>query len=335
MNIDGSKILITGAAGFVGQHLAPVLVAHGVRIRGTTRRISNVNHEIESIEWVSVGEIGPKTDWKETLHGVDTVIHLAALAHQTDPRHQPNEAEFMAVNADGTRRLAEAALRSGGVRRFVFVSSIGSVAESSENLVDENTPARPVSPYGRSKLAGEQAVKEVFDGSVMEWCVLRPVLVYGPGNPGNMARLLRLVKSQVPLPLDGIKNRRSFVFVGNLVDAIECAAFTPGLSGRVFHVADDEAVSTPDLIREIGIAAGQRVRLWPAPRWSLGLAARGGDLAARLGVRTGLDTYSLRRLESSLTVSIEALKTASGWRPRVSLADGLRATLKADDISGV
>jgi nucleoside-diphosphate-sugar epimerase len=132
---------------------------------------------------------------------VDTVVHLAALAHQSDPRHQPDEAAFMAVNAKGTKRLAEAVVGRMTVHHFVFVSSIGAVAESGDAVVDEHTQPGPDSLYGRSKLAAEQALKVAFDGSSIEWCVLRPVLVYGPGNPGNMARLLRLVTIGMPLPL--------------------------------------------------------------------------------------------------------------------------------------
>jgi nucleoside-diphosphate-sugar epimerase len=278
-------------------------------------------------EWAAVGAIGPKTDWSGALRGMGTVIHLAALAHQTDPRRQPDGAEFMAVNAAGTRRLAEAALR-GGVSRLIFVSSVGAVAEASDAVIDEETVPHPVSPYGRSKLAGEQAVRETLDGSATDWCILRPVLVYGPGNPGNMARLLRLVRTGLPLPLAGIRNRRSFLYVGNLVDAIDRLVAAPGRLGRTFNVADDEAVSTPDLIRLVAAAAGRKARLWPAPGWALRLAAGCGDAAASLGLSTGLDSYSLRRLEESLTVSNRALRVATGWRPRASLSDGLRATLQ-------
>jgi len=166
-----------------------------------------------------------------------------------------------------------------------------------------------------------------LSGSRVEWCILRPVLVYGPGNPGNMARLLSLARSGVPLPLAGIRNRRSFVFVGSLADAIRDVAEARDASGRVFNVADDEAVSTPDLIRLLADAAGRRARLWEAPLWALRLAARCGDVAAGLGLHTGLDSYSMRRLEASLAVSNQALKQAIGWRPQATLTEGIRATL--------
>lgn len=322
---DSDTILVTGVTGFVGRHLAPILTEKGARVRGASRQVPR-DGRAGVAEWTAVDLVGPETDWSKALRGVDTVVHLAALAHQTDQRRLPSEAEFMAVNTGGTRRLAAAA-REACVRRFIFISSIGAVAEFSDILIDESTKPVPVSHYGRSKLAAEEAMREVFRGSAVEWCVLRPALVYGPGNPGNMARLLRMVLSGFPLPLAGIHNRRSFLFVGNLVGAIARVVAAQGAAGQVFHVADDKIVSTPELIQLIASTAGRKARLWPAPRWSLRFAARCGDVAGGLGLHTGLDSYSLRRLEQSLTVSSQALCRATGWRPERTLMEGLRITL--------
>jgi nucleoside-diphosphate-sugar epimerase len=280
---------------------------------------------------VEIGDVGPSTDWSTALRNVTTVIHLAALAHCTDPKKQPEDEEFLKVNARGTQRLVEAAAQSAGVRRFIFVSSIGAVTEFSETLVDEESQPHPASAYGRSKLAGEKAVRDAFGGSKIEWSILRPVLVYGPGNPGNMGRLLRLVKSGLPLPFAGIQNRRNFVFVGNLVDAIDRLALVGGISGRVFNVADDEMVSTPELIHMIASAAGKKARLWAAPAWSMQLAASCGDLVGQFGFQIGFDSYSVRRLESSLTASNAALREATYWRPRLTLQEGIRATLRGEE----
>jgi nucleoside-diphosphate-sugar epimerase len=328
MNDDASRILVTGASGFVGRHLTAALAQRGARVRASTRGIHPVP-VIGAGEWVAVGRISGDTDWTSAIRGVGTVVHLAALAHQVDPRHQPRLEDYMEVNAAGSGRLAQAAARSGSVRRFIFVSSIGAVREASNVPVDEDTSPRPSSSYGRSKLAGEQAVREALNGTGTDWCILRPVLVYGPGNPGNMARLLRLVRTGVPLPLGGIQNRRSLVFVGNLADAIIRMVEAPGPLNGVFHVADDEVVSTPGLVRLVAAADGRTARLWPAPGWALRLAARCGDAAGCVGLRTGVDSYSLNRLRESLEVPNRALRRNFGWSPGTTLEEGLRATLSA------
>ena len=326
MSDQTKRVLLTGATGFIGRHLAAALARAGWVVRGAVRTAGP--HLVPGVtEWVAIGTIGSETVWRAALEDVTAVVHLAALAHRTDPTNQPAEVDYMEVNARGTRRLAETVLGSGAVRRFVLVSSIGAVADACNTPLAETSLASPVTAYGRSKLAGEQAVREVFGANGIEWCVLRPVLVYGPGNPGNMARLLRLVRSGVPLPFGGMDNRRNFLFVGNLVGAIERVLAAPGLTGRIFHVADDEAVSTAELIRLLARAAGRPARLCTVPDWSLRLAAGCGDFAEGLGLRTGLNSYSLRKLEESLVVSNLALRSATGWQPGATLLEGLRRTL--------
>lgn len=317
-------VLVTGATGFIGRHLVRTLAASGWRVRASVRRpVLGVVPGIDEV--VITGAIHARTEWAQALNGVDSVVHLSALAHQTDPKRQPTENEFMTVNAEGTRGLALAA-KTAGIDRVVLVSSIGAVADKSVVQIDESTRPAPVTPYGRSKLAAENALRHALAESSVEWCVVRPVLVYGPGNPGNMARLLKLVRSGCPLPLNGIKNKRSFVFVGNLVGAILQVLDSPAANGQIFHVADDEAVSSAELVRLIGLAADKHARLWSVPTWALKLAARCGDMAAELGVHTGLDSYSLQRLQESLSVSNNRIKSL-GWKPQVSLAEGLCLTL--------
>src|SRR5690606_4094669 len=155
--------------------------------------------------------------------------------------------------------------RNGSVKRLVFVSSIGAVCTLSEETVTESTPCDPESDYGKSKRGAELKLQEILADAPADWCILRPTLVYGPENPGNMLRLLQLIKTGLPLPLGSVRNRRSFVFVGNLVDALEKCMHHPGVSRKIFHVSDNEVFSTPELLGLLGRQTGRPVRLLPFP----------------------------------------------------------------------
>lgn len=318
------RVLVTGAGGFLGQVLCRELPRAGWTVRGTFR---SAPVAIPEVEWRRIAPIGGVTDWGKVLAGVDAVVHAAAVAHRIGPKAPVAAAVYDEVNHRGTARLATAA-RAAGVRRFVFVSSIGAVTDASDAVVDESTPCAPATPYGRSKLAAERAVAEILADGPCEWCVLRPPLLYGPGNPGNMERLLRLLRLPVPLPFGALRNRRSFLFVRNLAAAVAVALEHPAASGETFCVADDEILSTPALMLALGEAAGRPVRLFNVPAGVLAALGRLGDgVAAATGVSPGFDSEAVRKLGASLPVSAARFRQRCGWAPPFSLADGLRATV--------
>lgn len=187
------RVLITGATGFVGRHLIPVLEERGHSLTLAARK-ATLKDQLPSEKvdggrrTVVVGKIGRHTDWAEALVGADAVIHLAARAHVLDDTADDEEA-FHEINARGTDRLVEQSIEAH-VNRFVLMSSIGAVTTASEVSVTLDTPCMPGTAYGRSKLAAENALIERSAQSTMEWTILRPTLVYGPGNPGNMERLI-------------------------------------------------------------------------------------------------------------------------------------------------
>ena len=325
---EAPLVLVTGATGFIGRHLCPALAARGYRVRATFR---GPRPEAPGVEWCPVGEIGPETDWSEALAGVTHVVHLASLAHQVGVEGEEVRRRFQAVNVEGTRRLLEAVAACRLPGRTLFVSSIGAVSGMQEEPVTGEGPCRPDSDYGRSKLEAEGLVRQILGGAGRSWTILRPTLVYGPGNPGNMARLLRLVRLGVPLPLKGIRNRRSFVYVGNVVDAILHCLEHPAAEGRAILLHDGRPVSTPDLLRALGEASGRRVRLFACPAPLLRGLARVGDLVHRLAGRSvGLDTYSLDRLVGSLSVDTASDYERLGWAPPFTLEEGLHRTFAAE-----
>jgi nucleoside-diphosphate-sugar epimerase len=280
------------------------------------------------VEWVCVPTIGPNTDWSEALCGATHVVHLAALAHQVGTKGKGRLEEFMNVNAIGTKRLVEAIASSASMTRLVFLSSIGAVTSMSAEVVRNETTCKPDSDYGLSKLEAEHSVCRILHGTRVDWTIIRPVLVYGSGNPGNMARLQKLIDTALPLPFAGIHNRRSFVYVGNLVDAIEKCLSNPGASRRIFFVSDDNDVSTPGLMKLIAKQSGRPLALFWAPVSLLrALGAIGSLIESVTDVSIGIDSYSISRLIGSLAVDSSEIRNSVGWIPPYTLEQGLTLTL--------
>jgi nucleoside-diphosphate-sugar epimerase len=302
--------LITGASGFVGRALVSRLAADGRLVR-TALRESGGSFP-PNVEAVVVGDIGGATDWIAAVAGVDAVVHLAARVHVTGADARTDEELFRAVNVEGAAKLARAA-REACVRRFVLASSTTVYGErSTAEPFTESSPLAPSTPYARSKLEGEQAVADALGGSGTELVVLRPPLVYGPGAKGNFARLVGLVERGVPLPLASVRNRRSVVFVGNLVDAFIRALDHPAAAGRTYNVSDLRDVSTPELIAAIAAGLGRRPRLAPCPVRLL-------RIAAALGGRGD----ELSRLVDSMAVDASRLRDELDWKPPFRLEEGI------------
>ncbi len=321
------RILVTGATGYIGTHLLPVLCAHGFQVRALRRGAMPVVRDANSYDWVSVGDIGPDTDWSRALEGVDIVIHLAGLAHQIGPEVSSREEDFIRVNALGTTRLAQASAEAG-VGRLVMVSSVAAIGPYVGEPLTELTPCAPNSPYGRSKLAAERSIDQVLAGSSTDWCILRPPLVYGARNPGNMQRLLHLIARGIPLPLGRIDGRRSHLFVGNLVELLAVCSVHPAASRRVFLIDDGEPVDTRDLIRRLARLSGRRVHLVPIPKAMLRVLGRAGDLLEKFLRRpVPVSSYSVDRLMGSLVLDSRAVRSALSWAPPYDQSEGLRRTV--------
>lgn len=303
--MDRRTILVTGASGFVGSALCRQLNTRGpFSVRAPSRRDA---------------ELAAGTDWASALAGVDAVIHAAARVHVMQESANDSLAEFRRVNVDGTLNLARQAA-AAGVRRFIFISSIkvnGELSPLGRPLRADDAPA-PRDAYGVSKHEAEQGLQQLAAATGMEVVVIRPVLVYGPGVKANFLSMLRWVQRGVPLPLGALRNRRSLVFVDNLVDLVTTCLDHPQAANQVFLASDGQDVTLSQLLRALGQALGRPARLLPVPPSLLHAAARmlgRGDLA--------------QRLLGSLQVDITKNHQLLGWAPPFTLEQGLNVTARA------
>jgi len=311
--LTAPRILVTGATGFVGGALLHRLLGDGRQVRAAVR--SETDALPPEVDTAIVGDIGPGTDWRAALAGVGAVVHLAALAHVVHDSSRDAHALYRATNTLGALRLAEAAA-AAGVRRFVFLSSVRVHGERSIGAaLTESSPLAAQDPYGQSKAEAERGLAALARAGRLDPVILRPPLVYGPGARGNFARLVRLVARGAPVPLGAVRNRRSLVFVGNLVDAIVRTLDHPAAAKETFMVSDGEDVSTPELVRRMARALGRPARLVPVP---VPLLRLGGTLAGR--------SDDVARLADDLVVDPSKIRASLGWSPVFTLDEGLRET---------
>jgi UDP-glucose 4-epimerase len=305
--------LVTGASGFVGRHLVPILEAEGWIVRRASRAPALTPDD------VFIRSIGSTTDWKDVLVGVDAVVHLAARVHH----HNDERAVglYREVNIQGTLHLARCAANAG-VGHFIFVSTVLVHGRANDGRApfSEDNVLTPSGVYGKSKAAAESGLKYLARESDMPITVIRPPLVYGSGAKGNFKLLTMAVRRGIPLPFGSIRNRRAFLAVENLCWFIAERLTRPQRNFDVFLVADEEQVSTPEFIRRLARAVGIAPRLIPAPISLLGALLKfSGRPDARDSIIGSLE----------LDVSKAA---ATGWRPRVTLDEGLR--LATADVTG-
>ena len=304
-------VAITGVNGFIGRALAAHLVVQGHRVLGLSRQgilLPGVENRCTG------GALNVDTlahTLTQALAGASTVVHLAAKAHQTDAALLQDDGQFD-VNLQLTDALLTASQRAG-VQRLVYVSSIGVNGQrtTSRAFTERDAPA-PVEAYARSKWRCEQRVQQFSAATGLPHVILRPPLVYGPHAPGNFGRLVHALGQGWPLPLAAVHNRRHFIGIGNLVDAISLCLNHPAAANQTYVLADNEATSTPDLLRLAAQAMQRPARLWPVPvpllRWAAHLAGQ---------------TQAINRLCDSLEVDNTALRQQTGWRPPLTLAEGL------------
>ena len=294
------RVLVTGASGFIGRRLLPALIGAGLEVVAPVRNAQRPSAGVAFVNAQSIETI----DWGLLLRGVDAIIHLAGIAHTRDH----SEEAYDRVNAEATLRLAKAC--EGRVSSFVFVSSIRAISgPTAAEILDEESSARPTDAYGRSKLKAEAGLALVLSRAI----VLRPVVVYGQGVKGNLARLLRLADGSLPLPFGALRAPRSFLSLDNLVSAILFCMERTGAGTHAFAVADPQPSCVADLVAGLRQGLGRPARLLRVPPSLLGAAARIAGLSGAAELLSGPLAVRPRRL-------LEA-----GWSPPIATSfDGAR-----------
>lgn len=306
-------VAVTGADGFIGGVLCAALEREGRKVVRVVRRADGPGNDRRVVP-----DLAQLDALAHAFRGAQAVVHLAARAHVLRETETDPAAAYARTNVDGTAHVAEAAARAG-LRRVVLVSSIGvNGTYTSGTPFTESQPPAPAEPYAASKLAAELRLREVAKQHSLEFAILRPPMVYGPGVKGNLRRLLSLVHSGLPLPLASLDNRRSLIGVENLGDLITLCIDHAAARGELFLAAEPEVHSTPGLLRDIAAAMGCRSRLFRCPPPLLGAATR----------LVGLER-PYARLAGSLEVSADKASRVLGWRPRVSYENGMRQTIAA------
>jgi nucleoside-diphosphate-sugar epimerase len=312
------RILVTGASGFIGQHLVRKLSRSGYRVRAAARQ--PIMFDDPNVEGLALGDMSRSFAAEYVVRGVDAVIHAAGMAHA---RPGIPDAAYTAINVDATRQLARAA-RAARVKRFVLMSSVrAQVGPRFEGVVTEDTPAAPTDAYGRSKIEAETVTTELLAGSATRWTVLRPVLVYGPGVKGNMAALLRLAARPYPLPLAALKSRRSLLSITNLLAAIDHVLQAQAAEDTSFIVADGEPITVADAVRALRRGSDRPPLLFPVPQRAIAAALRFAgkpQFAERLTGELVADAARLRK---------------TGWVPVEKTEAALAAMVRDGDHPAV
>ena len=311
------RVLLTGASGFVGRAIYNALLDRGERLVCPSR--SPLDWLAPDVANPQTGELSPTTDWSPHLQGVDVVIHCAARVHVMHETTAHPLALFRLVNVAATVQLAEQAAQAG-VKQFIYLSSVkvnGDGTQLGHPYSEASAPAA-TDPYGVSKYEAEQALLALGERTGLRVTIIRPPLIYGPGVKANFASMLQWVRKGVPLPFGRIRNKRSLVYLGNLVSLILCCMHHPQAAQQIFLVSDNHDLSTPELLQLSAQAMNTQARLLPFPPRLLIL------LATLVGKQAVSD-----RLCGSLQVDIRKAQQLLGWTPPYSVEEGLRATVEA------
>ena len=306
-------VLVTGASGFVGNAFCAQLKAQGISYRVVIRHESQISYHSD---FILTDSIGGQTDWKKALYGITVVVHIAARVHMMNEISKDPLSEFRRVNVEGSGNLANQAVLAG-VNRFIYISSVKVNGEGRNTAYLESDKPDPQDAYAVSKWEAERGLWAISAETGMQVVILRIPLVYGPGVGANFFQLLKIIDQGWPLPLGGIHNRRSLLYIDNLVNAILCALQHPRAANQLFLLSDGQDASTSQLVTWLAQALIKQTQMFSVPEGLLRSVAR------LVGKSSAVD-----RLFGSLYLDSTKIQSELGWSPPFTLQEGLQATAK-------
>ena len=292
-----SKILVTGATGFVGMNLIPYL--------------KKIHTELETINREDLYT-------EVSFAGCEVFIHLAGKAH--DLKKTANPEEYYNVNYELTKKLYESFLKSGA-KKFIFISSVKATADAVDGILTEETQADPKTHYGKSKLIAETYIQSQPLPEGKFFYILRPCMIHGPGNKGNLNLLHQLVAKGLPWPLGAFENQRSFLSIENLCFVIKELLENAPIPSGIYQVSDDKSLSTNELIQLLGTSLGKKTKIWKINISFIKSVAKLGDF-----IYFPLNSERLQKLTENYVVSNEKIVKALRKSLPVSAEEGLRRT---------
>src|SRR5262245_10089845 len=309
-----TTVLVTGAGGFLGRAVVNDLLESGRHIRALVRDASQASSFSRAVD-VLIGDIRDPLCAKEATRSCDMIVHLAGKAHAIDDDGVGDD-EYQSVNVDGTRQLLEGAV-AGGIRRFIFASSVKVFGETTHRCLDENAPPAPHTPYARSKLLAEQAVASYANRAGMSTVSFRLPLVYGPTRKGNLFRMIVAIDRGRFPPLPRISAVRSMLHVNNFLLAIRAASVANSFLKPMYIVTDAQPYSITDIYDVLRTGLGRNSPRWRTPVRALKFAARCGDVLQTLSHRKmPFSSSTLEKLIGPAWYSSEALIRDMGYKPQ-------------------
>lgn len=305
------KILITGAAGFIGTNLVSYLQQYLPDVQFIYISRTKTNYTA-AYTWNELTELPGD---------IDAVVHLAGLAHDT--RKTNDDSAYDKVNYDLTRHLYDWFLKSNATK-FIYASSVKAVADSVNGILTEDATPNPLTPYGISKLRAEQYIQQTGSIPGKSYYLLRPCMVHGPGNKGNLNLLYQFVKKGIPYPLAAFDNQRSFLSIENFCFVCK-GLLTKAVPSGAYNLADDEPLSTTELVKTIATASGKKPLVWNISQSLIKAIASLGDK-----MKLPLNTERLQKLTENYVVSNAKIKSALSIKNMpITVRDGIATTIKS------